>query len=142
MADLKSLIRVRKHTVEQKQKALSELYRQSENLKSEKQILMEKLAEEQTHLLEMDVSMLSYFGPYSDAVHQRVEKIEEEAKKLETRIENAREDIRRAYAEQKKIEITQARREDEERTAQDKKESDELDAIAIEGFRRKLEEQD
>ena len=56
------------------------------------------------------------------------------------RIEVARDDMRRAFAELKKIEITQERREDEEEKAINKKESAELDEIAIEGFRRKQDE--
>ena len=48
--------------------------------------------------------------------------------------------MRRAFAELKKIEITQERREDEEEKAINKKESAELDEIAIEGFRRKQDD--
>lgn len=140
MADLKPLIRVRRHGVEQRQKVLSDLYRKAEQLAQEKKNLLDRLDEEQKHLAEMDVSMLSYFGPYSDAVHERVGEIDKAAKTLEARIEIAREDVRRAYAELKKIEITQERREQEEERALNKKEAMELDEIAIEGFRRKQDE--
>jgi flagellar FliJ protein len=141
MADLKPLIRVRKHGVEQRQKVLSELYRKAEALAQEKRDLLTRLDEEQAHLEEMDVQMLSYFGPYSDAVHERVEEIDKAAKTLDARIEIARDDIGRAFAELKKVEITQERREDEEEKARNDKESKELDDIAIEGYRRKQEEE-
>jgi len=49
-------------------------------------------------------------------------------------------DMSQAFNALKKIEITQERREDEELAALNKKESAELDDIAIEGFRRKQEE--
>lgn len=39
MADLNPLIRVRKHTVEQKQKFLAELYRQADELQNHKAAL-------------------------------------------------------------------------------------------------------
>lgn len=137
MANLKSLIRVRKHTVDQKQKALSDLYRKAEELAEEKNNLLNKLEEERSHLQEMDVQMMSYFGPYSEAVKERVLAIDKAAKTLEARIEIARDDIRRAFTELKKVEITQERREEKEDAALNKKESQELDDIAIEGFRRK-----
>jgi flagellar FliJ protein len=140
MANLKSLIRVRKHTVDQKQKALSDLYRKAEELSEEKNNLLNKLEEERSHLQEMDVQMLSYFGPYSEAVKERVLAIDKAAKTLEARIEIARDDIRRAFTELKKVEITQERREEKEDAALNKKESQELDDIAIEGFRRKQED--
>ncbi len=84
--------------------------------------------------------MMSYFGRYADAVKDRVEDIDEAAVKLETRIEIAREDMRAAFAELKKIEITQERREAREQAERDKKESAELDDIAIEGYRRQMDE--
>ena len=141
MADLKPLIRVRKHGVEQRQKVLSELYRKAEQLAQEKRDLLTRLDEEQAHLEEMDVQMLSYFGPYSDAVHERVEEIDKAAKTLDARIEIARDDIRRAFADLKKVEITQERREEEEEKARNQKESKELDDIGVDRFLRNQEEE-
>ncbi len=140
MADLKGLIRVRKHIVEQKQKAVSELYRIAEELKNSKEGLLLNLKLEEGKLKDMSVEMLSYFGPYSEAVKDRVKEIDKKAVTLEKRIQMAQEDMRAAYNELKKVEITQERREDEEEKAISKKESDELDEIAIEGFRRKQED--
>lgn len=139
MANLKSLIRVRRHTIDQKQKALSDLYRKAEQLSDEKVMLLDRLEEERANLIEMDVKMLSYFGPYSDAVKERVLAIDAAMKTLEARIEIARDDIRRAFTELKKVEITQERREEREEAVRNKRESQDLDAVAIEGFRRKQE---
>lgn len=136
MADLEPLIRVRKHTVEQKQKFLADLYRQAEELESEKETVLDRLEKEREKVKEMQVEMLSYFGPYTDAVKERVSEIDEQRKNLETRIEIAREDMREAFAELKKIEITQERREAEEEADINRKESDELDEIGLEIFRR------
>jgi flagellar protein FliJ len=140
MADLDPLIRVRKHVVEQKQKFLAELYRQQEELLIQKQTLLEQLAEERQKVNDMGAEMLSYFGPYAEAVRARIADIDESITKLNTRIEIAREDMREAFAELKKIEITQERREDEEQRELDKKESDDLDAIGIETYRRRVSE--
>lgn len=141
MADLDPLIRVRKHAVEQKQKFLAELYRQSEELAQQKKTLLDQLAIERSKITETEsAEMMNYFGRYADAVKGRVSDIDEAAAKLETRIEIAREDMRAAFAELKKIEITQENREAREQAERDKKESAELDDIAIEGYRRQMDE--
>ena len=141
MADLHSLIRVRKHAVEQKQKFLAELYRQSEELTAQKQRFLDQLAEEKERIKKSDsVEMLRFFNSYAKSVKTRVKDIDQSIKNLEKHIEAAREEMREAFAEFKKIEITQARREDEEDAAANKKESQDLDEMAIEGFRRKSSE--
>ncbi|MAF97266.1 MAG: hypothetical protein CMH26_01365 [Micavibrio sp.] len=138
--DLFSLIRVRTHTVEQKQKVLADLYQKADELKNEREQSLEKLEREKIKAQEMDVSMLSYLGAYGDAVQERVEEIKEQELHLEKRIEIAQEDMRQAFAELKKVEITQENRKAEERAELDKKEMDGLDEIAIETYRRNLEE--
>lgn len=138
MADLKPLIRVHKYAVEQKQKFLSELYRQAEELEQNKQNLLDTLEEEKKKVQQMGVEMLSYFGPYSEAVKDRVADIDEALKTLNQRIDMAREDVRLAFAELKKVEITQENREAEEEAALSKKESDTLDDIALQTHRKQL----
>lgn len=140
MADLDPLIRVRKHAVEQKQKFLAELYRQAEELESQKKNMLDTLAEERKNVDGMGVEALGYFGHYSGAVKARVEDIDEAMVKLNNRIEMARDDMARAYEELKKIEITQERREAEEQKERKKKEDGIMDEIALEGYRRKVEE--
>ncbi len=140
MADLNPLIRVRKHVVEQKQKFLAELYRQAEELENQKKTMLGQLEEEHEKVKEMGVEMLSYFGPYTDAVKERVSEIDEARGVLEKRIALAREDMREAFSELKKIEITQERRENEEEKEINKKESDELDEVGLDSFRRKQAE--
>ncbi|MCC6598499.1 MAG: flagellar FliJ family protein [Alphaproteobacteria bacterium] len=142
MADLNPLIRVRKHAVEQKQKVLSDLYRKAEILEGERAALIEDLETEGLKMHEMGVQMLSYFGPYSEAVKERIEAIDKNLKTLEARIQIAQDDMTRAFSDLKKVEIVQDRREEAEEKAQNKKESDTLDAIAIEGHRRKMQEEE
>ncbi|MCB1721545.1 MAG: flagellar FliJ family protein [Alphaproteobacteria bacterium] len=137
MAKLDGLIRVHKHALDQKQKFVAELYRQAEELAGQKTTLLSQLDEEREKMQEFGVEMLSYFGPYSEAVKERVIEINEAATVLESRIEIAREDMRAAFAELKKIQLTQEARENEEEKEQNKKESEELDEIAIETYRRK-----
>lgn len=144
MTDLNPLIRMKKHIVDQKQKFLAELYRQAEELEGQKKALEDQLEEERVKMEGMEEQLrleaMTHFGLYAQGVRTRVEQIENSIKQLEVHIDAAREDMRIAFNELKKVEITQERREDEERKAINKKESAELDDIAIEGFRRKQEE--
>jgi flagellar FliJ protein len=142
MADLNPLIRVRKHTVEQKQKFLAELYRQSEILAAQKQELQEQMAQEREKLKQSNsVDMMRYFNVYNQAVNAKIKDIEQSMKMLDTRIEIAREDMREAFADLKKISITQERRETEEIAELNKKESQLLDEMAIDGYRRRVAEE-
>ncbi|MFP4313354.1 MAG: flagellar FliJ family protein [Alphaproteobacteria bacterium] len=141
MADLDPLIRVRKHAVEQKQKFLAELYRQAEEMEAQKRSMLDTLAEERKRVDEMGVEALGYFGNYSQAVKNRVEDIDEAMVKLNHRIDIARDEMARAFEELKKIEITQERRKAEEEKELKKKESDLMDEIALDGYRRKMEEE-
>lgn len=141
MADLDPLIRVRRHAVEQKQKFLAELYRQAEEMQAHKSTLLSQLEAEQKSVQDMGVEYLSYFGPYSEAVKTRVADIDAALTTLEKRIEIAREDMREAFSELKKVETVQENREGEVARVLTKKESDEMDAIGIEAFRRGREEE-
>lgn len=140
MADLNPLIRVRKYAVEQKQKFLSQLYKQAEDFAASKKSMLDQLAEEETTLQDMDIEMRAYFTPYAKAVKQRVQDIDDSIAILNKRIETAREDMRAAFAELKKVEITQESREDEAEIALNKKESNELDEVALQMFRKQQEE--
>lgn len=140
MADLNPLIRVRKHSVEQKQKFLAELYRQAEELQRQKETILHQMEEERKALETLSsVEMLTAYNHYVEAAKGRISDIDEARGKLEVRIEAAREEMREAFAELKKIEITQERREAEEIAAIEKRQSELLDDIAIEGFRRRTE---
>ncbi len=140
MTDLTSLIRVRKHAVEEKQKIVAELYQRAEALENEKTDILGKLAEEESKAHKMGVEMLSYLGPYARAVEDRVKEIDAATKTLESRIEVAQDDMRLAFSELKKVEITQEKRMAEEVKTLNKKEADTLDEIAIDIFRRNQEE--
>jgi flagellar FliJ protein len=142
MADLHSLIRVRKHTVDEKQKVLSGLYREFEILETEKARLIAELEAERQNIQDNPTpEMLGYFGAYSEGVKDKMERLEMLMEILDAKIEIARDDMRIAFAELKKVEMTQEARDAEDRKEQDKKESDMLDEIALDGYRRKMAEE-
>lgn len=139
MTDLSSLIRVRKHAVEQKQKALAALYARAQGFKDERDALSTQLAIEQEKTKNMDAELLNYFGPYAEKVQNQIESIDQKRSDLERQIVKAQDIMREAFAELKKVEIIDQRRKDAKTQALDKLEAEELDEIALEAFRRKDE---
>lgn len=140
MADLESLIRVRKHTVEEKQKILGAIYAQVEAIENRKKELFGRLDKERKALDEdLNLETREYFGRFQGVIQNNVEKLNGELAQLEARLEIVQEEVRAAFADQKRVEIVQERRQAEERQEIDNKESRELDEIGIEGFRRKDE---
>ena len=140
MSTLTSLIRLRKHTVDQKQKFLAGLYRQAEELEQKKASLQEKLSRERQLLEEQEMlEALAWFGNFAAGVKTQIEFIDKDIANMEQRIEIARGDLRNAFAELKKIEITNERRIAAAQKEEQVKENKELDEIGIEGHRRKEE---
>ncbi len=138
MANLSSLIRLRKHTVDQKQKFLSGLYRQAEALEQKKKGYQDKLSTERALLEEQEMlEALAWFGRFAEGMKGQIALIDKDIANLEQRIEIARADLRNAFAELKKIEITNDRRIAAEKKAIQAKENKEMDEIGIESHRRK-----
>ena len=141
MADLDSLIRYRKHIVDEKQRLLAQLFRQAEQLERQKQILLNQMEREKKIAEESGtLDYREYLGRFLEGVRVKVSALDTSIRKMETRISAAQEDMRSAFAEQKKIEIVQREREIEKKAALSRKETQNLDEIAIDTFRRLQEE--
>jgi len=142
MANLKSLIKLRRHNVEEKQKLLAQLYREVEMIEASKNSLIERLRVEREVLDSTGtLEMYAYFGRFSQNIQRMIERLNAEKAKLETRIVVAQDDVREAFAGMKRIEIVQRERDATEKKEAADKESRELDEIGIEAFRRKEEDQ-
>lgn len=143
MADLDALIRLRRHRVEDRQKALAELYRQAEALENSKRDLAENLEKERCALDSADANNLetrAYYGRYAEAVRINIARLDEELRQLDTRIAVAQDVMREAFADLKRVEIVHRRRQEESAAKAKTRESQELDEIGLESFRRKEEE--
>lgn len=141
MANLLSLIKLRRHNVDEKQKALAQLYRDIETVENSKSVLIDRLRSEREVLDQSGtLEMYAYFGRFSQNIQRMLERLNLEKQKLETRIAIAQDDIREAFASMKRIEIVQREREKAEKKEADDKETREMDDIGIDGFRRKEEE--
>ena len=140
MADLESLIRVRKYEVDEKQKLLAALYKQADDLKDQRDVLETQLAIEGEKAQGMDAEFLRYFLPYSENVKRRIEEIDLVREQMETKIEFAQDDMREAFTELKKVGIIDDRRKAEALAELGKKEAAELDEIANNMFKRNNED--
>lgn len=141
MADLEPLIRLRKFRVEERQKALADLFRQVELLEGRKRVIFQDLErEEDVAAKSGQVEALVVFAAYASRLMGEVDRINQQLQRLDARVEKAQEDMREAFSEQKKAEIIQERRDEEERARQDEKESRMLDEIGLDVFRRQGED--
>ncbi len=141
MADLNGLIRLRKYRVEEKQKALAEIFRQAELLETRKRILLADVDREQALAEESgDVDAMVAYAAYAARVYTELKKLDFLISKMEPRIIKAQDEMREAFSEQKKAEIIQEQREKEEAEKIAKKENSNLDDIGVEVFRRKDEQ--
>ena len=105
MAELDPLLRVRRHEIEQKQKALAALYSKAEQLKQQRDEMETQFAIESQKTKDMDADMMAFFQPYADRIQDEIEQIDVEREKLEHKIRFAQDEMRDAFAEMKKIEI-------------------------------------
>lgn len=138
MADLEPLIKFRKHTVDEKRRFLAQLYREAEMMERQKQVVEDQMAREIETAREMQMAEAqAYLGKYLEGARRKVKAMETSLKKMDVRIAAAQEDMRAAFAEMKKIEITQRNRNEREAAALRKKEDQELDEIGINLFRRR-----
>ncbi len=141
MATLSSLIRLRKHTIDEKQKALAELYRQVEAFEARKKFYQDEIKKEREVLNQNPiVEMLAYFGLFQKAAERDIMRINVQLQKLEARVRIAQDDIREAFANMKRVEIVQETRTAQEKAEAEAKETREMDDIGVEGFRRRDQE--
>lgn len=139
MADLDPLIRLRKHAVEEKQRVVAQLYREVENLERQKKIVQDQMAHEKKLAEEMQrPEAITYYGRYAEGARKKIAAFQAAIKKIESRIEAAQEEMRTAFADMKKIQITQSNREKREGKERQKKEDAQLDEIALDQYRRKV----
>lgn len=143
MADLDPLIRFRKYGVDEKQRLLAQLYREAEEMESQKTLIEHQMAKETQIAEELgDTESLLALNAYMDGARRRVKAIAAARQKLDVRIALAQEDMRAAFAEMKKIEMVAESRANEEEAALNAKETQAFSEIALDQYRRALEEEE
>ncbi len=119
---------------------LAEILRHLEGLDAQKKELLARLEKERQALDEnLNLETRDYYGRFEGVIRTNIEKLDAESAAFEGKLQEAQENVRAAFADMKRVEIVHERRQEEEQKEIDGKESQELDAIGIEGFRRKEE---
>jgi len=140
MANLKPLIKLRKFQVEEKQKILAALLREVEKIETKKRSILVSIKEERKIAEESDnYETQAAYRHYAEAARVQVKLLEAEIGKYDFLIKRAQDDMRDAFAEQKKIEIIQEQREAAEEAAETAKDNAVMDEIGLTGFSRKEE---
>jgi hypothetical protein len=139
MADLNPLIRLNKFQLEEKQRFLARLYADMEALEIEKKAILDSVESEKQAVDSMvdDVSMMVAFLNYFQKSKQAIEERNKQISSLEIKIGRAIEEMRLAFGELKKIEITRDRRLQEIAQENKKREDALFSEIALEIYRRR-----
>ena len=140
MADLSVLIRLHKHELDEKRRALSSLYTEMALLENQRLALEQEFEREKSAA--SDLQDIHYTFPLcAEKVQKRREELDRLQHAMEIKIDLAKESLMETFSELKKFEMTQEERERLEREEQLIRENANFDAIALEGFtRRKSEE--
>jgi flagellar biosynthesis chaperone FliJ len=136
MAKLHSLIRFKRHQLDEFRRILSDLNTQLEVLYASKKKLLDDLAHEK-NLAAVDIEASRNFGAYLNRMLREQEVLEEKIRKKSLEVQAATKVVQEAYLEAKKVEVTQENRDRAEEARLNKIDSDIMDEIGIENFRRK-----
>jgi flagellar protein FliJ len=137
-AKLHSLIKFKRHDLDQKREALAKLNDELERLREIKQRLLDDLAREK-NLAAVDIDVARSFGPYLNKTLMQCNDLDEAIHGKMQEVQAATVVVQDAYLEVKKLEITQQNRDDEEESRIKRIEGNTLDDIGIQGFTRNQE---
>jgi flagellar FliJ protein len=138
MADLSSLIRLHKHELDEKRLVLADLYTAMAELERQRRELERAFAREKEAASTGEVQFT--FSSYAEQVNRQRKVFEDQAAAMEKKITAAKDSMMETFSELKKYEMTQQERDRLAAEERDFKESQNLDAIGLENFRRKGEE--
>lgn len=139
MADLHTLIRLHKHELDEKRQALAVLYtKMAEHERQRRELEQAFAREKEAASVATDVHFT--FARYAEQVNKQRKQMDEQKALIEAEITAAKDSMMETFSELKKYEMTQTERDRLAAEEQAVKESNELDAIGLEGFRRKSEE--
>lgn len=137
MADLDPLIRLNKHTLDEKRRVLSRLYSDAERLMRRKAGMLDQIEAERIAADgDVDPMMIQAYLSYLQRTRKDIAAIDKEVTKIEARIEQAIEDMRETFGELKKIEITRDRRLSELEAENKRREDALFSEIALDQYSR------
>ena len=139
MAKLHSLIKFKRHELDDKRQLLAKLNDALDRLRGQKQQLLDDLAHEK-NLAAVDIDTARGFAPFLKKTLARITELDEFIREKQREIQAATHVVQEAYLEVKKLEITQERSDDTEESRLKRIEANNLDEMGIESFRRGQEE--
>ena len=140
MADLSTLIRLHKHELDEKRLVLAGLYTQMAALERQRRDLEFAFEREKEEAAANTEDVHFTFVRYVDQINRQRKMMDEQKEILEKKITAAKDNMMETFSELKKYEMTQQERDRLAAEERAMKESHEMDAIGLEGFRRKGEE--
>jgi flagellar export protein FliJ len=135
MAKLGSLIRLKKHELDQYRQALTALQDKLARQQEEKDALLRQL-EAEKNLAAVDIDAARNFNAYLQRSLEQLKDMERAIHQTTEDIYAARRVVQEGYLELKKIEITEERRAEAEAAVIAKKDADQLDEVGLNSFRR------
>lgn len=135
MAKLHSLIKFKRHELDEKREALARLNDELDRLKQTKQRMLDDLAREK-NLAAVDIDVARSFGPYLNKTLTRIADFDEAIKEKLQEVQAATHVVQDAFLEVKKLEITQEKRDTEEAETFKRRETATLDEIGLQSFTR------
>lgn len=141
MADLNPLIRLNKFRLEEKQRVLSRLYAEVETLEIQKRAILDSVESERQAVDDsmQHLTLMTTLMTFIQQSKKNVDTINDQISSLEVKINRAIDEMREAFGELKKIEITRDRRLEEIQKENKKREDALFSDIGLEMFRRKSE---
>jgi flagellar FliJ protein len=140
MADLSTLIRLHKHELDEKRQALAKLYSEMAAIERQQRDLEFAFEREKEAVSADNEDVHFTFLRYTEQIKRQRKMMEDQKAALEKRISDAKDNMMETFSELKKYEMTQLERDRVEAAERALKESNEMDAIGLEGFRRKSED--
>ncbi len=137
MKDFKALVRLNDWEVDQKRRELAEQLRQLDNLVGLLEALEQEIKTEQAQAANMPTEGGMLYGHYAEHAIRRREDYQSRIADQEREVEAAREELRLAFLEFKKYEISEDRRVARVESELARDEQLELDEVGITQFNRK-----
>ena len=138
--DLKTLIRIHKFELDERQRKLGNLLRFEQALENRKILLAKRFIEEESAANESPIAALT-FGAYVDWHVEENKRVDTALKETREEISFMRDEIMEAYQELKTLEISQENREKRELAELERKTNAMLDEIGLTLHRRKKTEE-
>jgi flagellar FliJ protein len=137
MRTLSTLIKMHKHQLDEKRRALTDLENLRADLVARREKLDADLAREQEIAKQVECGAFAYAGFHQGYI-QRRDKLITSLAELDVRVGAAREEVSTAYQDLKRHEIALASRQRKQREEEDRRTQNTLDEVSLDMHRRRM----